>query len=59
MNLSRLESLVGPENLDKIKKLNILVLGLGGVGGYVVETLARSGVNKFTLVDGDIHLYGY
>ena len=53
MNLSRLESLVGPENLDKIKKLNILVLGLGGVGGYVVETLARSGVNKFTLVDGD------
>jgi len=53
MNLSRLESLIGPENLDKIKKLNVLVLGLGGVGGYVVETLIRSGVNKITLVDGD------
>lgn len=53
MNLTRLESLIGKEYLDKIKKLNILVLGLGGVGGYVVESLIRSGINKITLVDGD------
>ena len=53
MNLSRLESLVGIENIDKIKRLNVLVLGLGGVGGYAVETLIRCGVERITLVDGD------
>ena len=53
MNLSRLESLVGGENIDKIKKLNVLILGIGGVGGYVVESLVRSGVSNITLVDGD------
>ncbi|MDD6272445.1 MAG: ThiF family adenylyltransferase [bacterium] len=53
MNLSRLESLVGNENIEKIKKLKILVLGLGGVGGYVVESLVRCGVSNITLVDGD------
>jgi tRNA A37 threonylcarbamoyladenosine dehydratase len=53
MNLSRLESLVGSENIDKIKKLNVLVLGLGGVGGFTLETLVRCGVERITLVDGD------
>lgn len=53
MNLNRLESLVGQENIDKIKKLKILVLGLGGVGGYTVESLVRCGVSNITLVDGD------
>ena len=53
MNLSRLESLVGEENIEKIKKLNVLILGLGGVGGYVVESLVRCGVSNITLVDGD------
>jgi tRNA A37 threonylcarbamoyladenosine dehydratase len=53
MNLIRLESLIGKENVDKIKSLNILVLGLGGVGGYAVESLIRSGVSNITLVDGD------
>ena len=53
MNLSRLESLVGPEIIEKIKKLKVLVLGLGGVGGYTVESLVRSGVENITLVDGD------
>ena len=53
MNLSRLESLVGVENIEKIKKLNVLVLGLGGVGGYVVESIVRCGVSNITLVDGD------
>ena len=53
MNLSRLESLVGEENINKIKKLNVLVLGLGGVGGYTVESIVRCGVSNITLVDGD------
>lgn len=53
MNLVRLESLVGSENIEKIKKTRVLVLGLGGVGGYTVETLIRSGIENITLVDGD------
>ena len=53
MNLSRLESLIGERNISKIKNTNILILGLGGVGGYTVESLVRSGVSKITLVDGD------
>ncbi|MEG0799222.1 MAG: ThiF family adenylyltransferase [Bacilli bacterium] len=54
MNLSRLISLIGSDNVKKIKNLNILVLGLGGVGGYTVESLIRSGVERITLVDGDV-----
>ena len=53
MNLSRLESLVGQENINKIKKTKVLILGLGGVGGYTVESLTRCGVENITLVDGD------
>ena len=53
MNLVRLESLVGKENIEKIKNLKVLVLGLGGVGGYTVESLVRCGVENITLVDSD------
>lgn len=53
MNLTRLESLIGEENINKIKKLNILIIGLGGVGGYAIESLIRCGVQNITLVDGD------
>lgn len=49
----RLKLLIGEDNFDKISNLNILVIGLGGVGGYVVESLVRSGVNNLTLVDFD------
>lgn len=54
MNLNRLENLIGKESIEKVKNLNILILGLGGVGGYVVESLARCGVSEFTLVDNDV-----
>ena len=54
MNLSRLEALIGAVNIDKIIKLKILIIGLGGVGGYTVESLVRSGVENITLVDGDV-----
>lgn len=53
MNLTRLISLIGEENVNKLKNLNILVLGLGGVGGYALESLVRCGINNITLVDGD------
>jgi len=49
----RLEVLIGIENLNKIKSQNIIVLGLGGVGGHAVEALVRSGIENITIVDGD------
>ena len=45
--------LVMGEEYDKIKKANIAVLGAGGVGGYVIEMLARLGVGNITVVDFD------
>ena len=46
-------SLIGEENYQKLQKSNILVLGIGGVGGYAIETLIRSGIENITLVDYD------
>lgn len=53
MNLNRLELLIGKDSLEKIKKLKILIVGLGGVGGYAFETLVRSGIENITIVDFD------
>lgn len=50
---SRFEMLVGSPNVQKLKDCHIAVFGLGGVGSFVVEALARSGVGKITLVDND------
>lgn len=52
MEFSRFKLLVNDKFL-KIKNLNILVIGVGGVGGYAVESLVRSGVNNITIVDYD------
>ena len=49
----RLELLIGKDSLNKIKNKHIVVLGLGGVGGYVVEALVRSGVCNITIIDND------
>ena len=49
----RLEKIVGNSNLDKIKKNTIMVIGIGGVGGYVVEGLVRSGISNIILIDHD------
>lgn len=51
---SRLEALIGKNNLDKIKTKKVIVFGVGGVGGFVVESLARSGLEDITIVDNDI-----
>lgn len=50
----RLIALIGEENYKKLKKSKIAIIGLGGVGGYVAEGLARSGVESFVLVDDDV-----
>ena len=52
-NLSRLELITSKEKIEKIKEKNILLIGLGGVGGYTFETLVRSGISNITVVDGD------
>jgi tRNA A37 threonylcarbamoyladenosine dehydratase len=52
--LERTELLVQKEGLEKLQKANILVVGLGGVGSYAAEFIARAGVNKMTIVDGDV-----
>ncbi len=50
----RAELLFKSEGLQKLKNANILVVGLGGVGSFAAEFLARAGVGKMTIVDGDI-----
>lgn len=49
----RTSLLLGETNLEKLKKSHVLVVGLGGVGAYATESLARSGIGKLTIVDGD------
>ena len=46
-------ALIGKDNLDKIKNSSILIIGVGGVGGYAIEALIRSGIENITLVDYD------
>ncbi len=53
MEFDRFKLLVG-EKFSQIKNLSVLILGVGGVGGYVVESLARCGVSNITIVDPDI-----
>lgn len=49
----RTAALLGEDNLNKLLRARVIVFGLGGVGSYVVEALARAGVGALTLVDGD------
>ena len=51
--LSRTELLLGKQAMEKLKNARVAVFGLGGVGGYVAEALARSGVGQLELVDHD------
>ena len=53
LEFSRTERLIGTENLEKLKNNNIIIFGLGGVGSYVAEALARCGIGKMTVVDKD------
>lgn len=53
MRFQREKKLIGEENFNKLKESNIIIFGVGGVGGFVVESLVRSGIGKITVVDFD------
>ena len=50
---ARTQLLLGPEAMEKLAYSRVAVFGVGGVGGYVCEALARSGVGAFDLIDDD------
>ena len=50
---SRTEILLGPEAVSKLQQARVAVFGVGGVGGYTVEALARCGVGQLDLIDSD------
>lgn len=52
--LLRTELLIGESGIERLKNAKIAVFGVGGVGGYVVEALARCGVGAFILTDNDV-----
>lgn len=51
---SRTELLIGKAGVEKLKKSKVAIFGIGGVGSYVVEALARAGIQNFILIDNDI-----
>lgn len=51
---SRTTLLLGEENVEKLAAKHILIVGIGGVGGYAAEQLARAGIGEMTLIDADI-----
>ena len=50
----RTEAMLGKEAVEKLKKSKVAVFGIGGVGGYACEALARSGVGTIDLIDNDV-----
>lgn len=51
---SRTELLIGKDGLERLKNSRVAVFGVGGVGSFTVEALARSGLGSFVLVDRDV-----
>ncbi len=52
--LSRTTLLTGQEKLQKLQNAHVLIVGLGGVGSYAAEFIARAGIGNITIVDGDV-----
>jgi tRNA A37 threonylcarbamoyladenosine dehydratase len=50
----RTQMLLGDKKLETLKKSRVIVFGIGGVGGYVCEILARTGIGEITIVDNDV-----
>lgn len=51
--LDRLRTLIGKDNVSSLEKKKVAIIGLGGVGGYVLDSLARTGISRFVLCDHD------
>lgn len=51
---SRTQLLIGEENIKILKNAHVAVFGIGGVGGFAIEALARSGIGKLTIFDSDV-----
>jgi tRNA threonylcarbamoyladenosine dehydratase len=51
--LERTELLIGSEAIERLQQSHVLICGLGGVGSYAAEFIARAGVGKMTIIDGD------
>ena len=51
---SRAALLFGSDGIDRLNRSHVILFGVGGVGGYVAEALARSGIGHISLVDSDI-----
>ena len=49
----RLARVIGADALERLKNAHVVLFGVGGVGGFAAEALARSGVGEITLIDGD------
>ena len=51
---SRSRMLLGSDNMERLRHARVAVFGVGGVGGYVVEALARTGIGALDLIDNDV-----
>ncbi len=52
--LERTELLLSKEKMERLQKAHVLIVGLGGIGSYAGEFIARSGVGTMTIIDGDV-----
>ncbi|MFM7901253.1 MAG: ThiF family adenylyltransferase, partial [Bacteroidota bacterium] len=52
--LSRTKLLIGEESLIQLTNKHVMVVGMGGVGSFAAEFIARSGIGKMTIIDGDV-----
>lgn len=52
--LERTELLIGKDKIERLRSKHVLIVGLGGIGSFAAEFIARSGIGKFTLIDGDV-----
>ncbi len=52
--LERTELILGEDKLDTLQKSHVLIVGLGGIGSFAAEFIARSGVGTMTIIDGDV-----
>ena len=52
--LERSELLIGKEKLDQLAKAHVMIVGLGGIGSFAGEFIARAGIGTMTIIDGDV-----